>query len=85
MSTAQIRLYYREGCHLCEELAGVLYRGWPSRLDHVEWVDVDCSPELIQGYGSRVPVLEVDGEEVCQFQPDMERLISIFGEPANPV
>lgn len=63
----------------------MLYHGWPQLLDDLEWVDVDRSPELAERYGARIPVLVLDGSELCQFQPDRERLREVFGEPANPV
>jgi hypothetical protein len=80
-----LRLYYREGCHLCEELAALLYRGWPQLCDDLEWIDVDRSPELVRRYGLRVPVLVADGAEVCDLKPDPDRLQAVFGAPANPV
>jgi hypothetical protein len=81
----RLQLYYREGCHLCEELVALLYRGWPHLLDNTEWIDVDRSAELVRRYGGRVPVLLADGREVCDLQPDAARLRAVFGEPANPV
>ena len=85
MSGPTVQLYYRDGCHLCEEMAAVLYRGWPQMLDDVAWIDVDRDPALAERYGLRIPVLVVDGTEICHYQPDVERLIAVFGEPANPV
>lgn len=85
MTKADLRLYYREGCHLCEELAALLYRGWPQLLDNLQWIDVDRSPELSARYGLRIPVLEVDGEEVCALQADLHRLQDVFGAPRIPV
>jgi len=70
VSQPDLRLYYREGCHLCEELAALLYRGWP---------------QLVARYGMRIPVLEAGGQEVCALQPDVERLQLVFGAPRNPV
>lgn len=85
MSQAGLRLYYREGCHLCEELAALLYRGWPQLLDDLQWIDVDRSPDLVARYGMRIPVLEADGQEICALQPDAGRLQLVFGAPRNPV
>lgn len=85
MSDPTIQLYYREGCHLCEEMAALLYRGWSHLLGEVEWVDVDRDPVLTEQYGQRIPVLVVNGKEICQYQADPKRLSAVFGEPANPV
>ena len=84
MSPAPV-FYHRNGCHLCEELAALLYRGWPQLLDDLQWIDVDRSPQLVARYGQRIPVLEVDGEEVCALQPDAAQLQLVFGAPRNPV
>jgi hypothetical protein len=84
-ASSGLQLYYREGCHLCEELAAFLYRGWPQLLDRLEWIDVDRAPALAERYGLRVPVLLADGREVCELRPDLQRLRAVFGEPVNPV
>lgn len=85
MTPADLRLYYREGCHLCEEMAALLYRGWPDLLDDLQWIDVDRTPDLVERYGLRVPVLVADGREICELQPDPGKLQAVFGTPRNPV
>jgi hypothetical protein len=77
--------YYRDGCHLCEELAAVLFRGWPDQARSMEWRDVDQRPEWREAYGEQVPVLIQDGETICALQPDLGRIAQYFGEMANPV
>ena len=77
--------YYRDGCHLCEELAAVLFRGWPRIAAEMEWRDVDQRPEWQEAYGEKVPVLTLDGELVCILRPDTARITQYFGEMANPV
>jgi glutaredoxin len=47
------KLYSREGCHLCEEMAAQL-RGLGIAFDEV---DVDSDPHLRLRYGRDVPVL----------------------------
>jgi hypothetical protein len=78
-------LYYRNGCHLCEELAAVLFRGWPAQAEAMVWRDVDSDPAWRAAYGTRVPVLMLGDEQVCELQPDMLRIRQYFGEMANPV
>jgi hypothetical protein len=85
VSGPRIQFYYREGCHLCEEMAATLYRGWSQVLDDVSWIDIDRDPTLVERYGQRVPVLMVDGKVICEFQADPERLSAVFGAPSNPV
>lgn len=77
--------YYRNGCHLCEELAAVLFRAWPSVTAAIEWRDVDTSPDWRHRYGTKVPVLIHDDELVCELEADFRRLGECFGEPENPL
>ncbi|WP_417349864.1 glutaredoxin family protein [Ferrimonas sp.] len=54
-------LYHTDGCHLCEQAAGLLAElGQPfSRADIVD------SPELVERYGVRIPVVQrSDGAEL---------------------
>ena len=77
--------YYRNGCHLCEELAAILFRGWPQQAELMEWRDVDARPEWCEAYGQRVPVLMLGEEEVCALMPDLGRIAECFGANVNPV
>ncbi|MCB1925610.1 MAG: glutaredoxin family protein [Gammaproteobacteria bacterium] len=75
--------YYRNGCHLCEELAAVLFRGWPEQAERIDWRDVDTDSAWREEYGLRVPVLLADDELVCELRPDLQRLSRYFGDPVN--
>ncbi|MET0534364.1 MAG: glutaredoxin family protein [Steroidobacter sp.] len=65
----------RAECSLCEqlltELAEILS---PADAARVRVVDVDQDPELARKYGHRVPVLLADGEFVCDYRLDRERV-----------
>jgi glutaredoxin len=67
-------VYTRAECGLCErmqhELAELL---GPAAAD-VQVVDVDQDPELQRRYGNRVPVLMADGEFVCAYRLDRDRV-----------
>lgn len=77
--------YYRDGCHLCEELAAVLFRGWPEQAAAMEWRDVDRRSEWRSAYGAQVPVLVLENEIICALQPDLALIERYFGEMVNPV
>ncbi|MCB1774263.1 MAG: glutaredoxin family protein [Gammaproteobacteria bacterium] len=77
--------YYRDGCHLCEELAGLLFRHWPAQAEHMEWRDVDQRPEWREAYGHRIPVLLADDALVSELVPDPERIAQYFEASNNPV
>lgn len=54
-------LYHTEGCHLCEQAAMLL-----AQLGRrFTWVDIVESPELVEHYGVRIPVIRrSDGAEL---------------------
>jgi glutaredoxin len=62
----KVELVTREGCHLCEEAAGLLRRGGVE----VALRDVDADPELFRLYDFRVPVVLQDGKVVAEGQID---------------
>ncbi len=71
-------IYYREGCHLCDDLLWeleVLFKRHDKRLDY-EWRDVDSQPAWQQQYGIEVPVLLDDkGQKLCFGHLDPEKLL----------
>ena len=68
-------LYGKPGCHLCDEAREVIER---VRADHpfdLREVDVSLDPELYREYGERIPVLELDGEELFEFHVEEAALV----------
>jgi hypothetical protein len=68
-------VYSRTDCSLCErmldELAELL---GPAGAAAVHVVDIDGNAELERKYGTRIPVLLADGEFVCAYRLDAERV-----------
>ena len=62
-------VYSREGCHLCEQLIEELLPLIRGKLD-VNVQDIDSRPEWQAEYGMRIPVVEWNGEFVCQYTLD---------------
>ena len=73
-----LRVYSRQGCHLCEELIEELLPLVRGRLE-VEVCDIDTREEWRRRYDTRVPVIEYDGELICQYHLDREALAGILG------
>ena len=71
--------YYRDGCHLCEEMAARIHAGWPQLMDGMVWVDVDSNPEIRQKYGLKVPVLTRNDQVICEYQVDQAAMTVYFG------
>jgi Glutaredoxin-like domain (DUF836) len=71
----QWTVYSRADCSLCErlieELAELL---GPQAAAAVQVVDIDGQPELEHRYGTRIPVLTADGEFVCAYRLDADRV-----------
>ncbi len=76
-----IRVYSRRGCHLCDVLLEELL---PLVQDayRVEVRDVDTSPELRDRYGDCVPVVELDGREICRYRLDARAVRALMATPA---
>lgn len=58
-------IFSRPDCHLCavvEKMARQLPPEWNLT---VERIDVDTEPELQARYGNRIPVVLLDGHELC--------------------
>ena len=63
----KITLYGKPGCHLCDTARAVVERVRAEREFELEEVDVSVDPVLHGRYGERIPVLELDGEELFEF------------------
>ena len=65
-----LTVYSKPDCHLCEDAIAVL-EGMRSQLDF-ELVELDITADdaLHRAYFERIPVLELDGEELCEFFVD---------------
>lgn len=73
MTLPVVTLYTRAGCHLCEAAEAVIAELAPGRAD-VRIVDIDGDPQLRDRYTVRVPVVEVDGVEVAEYEVDPRAL-----------
>jgi glutaredoxin len=63
----RITLYGKPGCHLCETARAVVERVRAEHGFELDEVDVSVDPVLHARYGERIPVLELDGEELFEF------------------
>jgi hypothetical protein len=71
----QWTVYHRSGCSLCEEMLRDLAELLdPAEAARVEVVDISTDPGLEGKYGARIPVLLADGDFVCNYRLDLERV-----------
>jgi glutaredoxin len=65
-----LTLYGKAGCHLCEEARRVVESVRSERSFDLREVDVSVDPELHRRFGERIPVVEIEGEELFEFHVD---------------
>lgn len=70
----------RQGCHLCDDMEELL--GHHPLHDHFEVarIVIDNVPELESQYGTKVPVLLEQSEEICHYFLDEKRLREHLGQ-----
>ncbi|MEA2407442.1 MAG: hypothetical protein QOE69_1561 [Thermoleophilaceae bacterium] len=78
-----VTLYGKPGCHLCDDARAAVARVRSEHPFELREVDVTLDPELHREYGERIPVLELDGEELFEFHVEervlVERLDRVDG------
>ena len=74
----KLDVYSRQGCHLCEVMIEELLPLVRGKFE-VEVRDIDSREDWRQAYDTRVPVLEYDGELICQYHLDRQALKRILG------
>ena len=72
-----VTLYTRAGCHLCEEAEATIRATAGADVD-VVLVDIDADPALYERYTVRVPVVEVDGVEIAEYEVDAAQLAAFL-------
>jgi glutaredoxin len=63
-------LYGKAGCHLCEEAREAIETVRAERGFELREVDVSLDPVLERDYGERIPVVELEGEELFEYHVD---------------
>lgn len=64
--SVKFTLYTRTGCHLCEDMELAL-PGLATELNFItETITIDNNAELERVYGSKVPVLTLGDEIICE-------------------
>jgi len=70
-----VTMYSRPQCHLCDEARDGLERLRAGGLDFtLREIDIDSDDALLRAYLERIPVIEVDGAEVCELGLDGDAL-----------
>jgi glutaredoxin len=77
MPPPRVTLYSRPGCHLCDEVRDAIRarRGELPEFE-LEEVNIEGNAELHARYLERIPVIEVEGQFVCELHLDLALLRS---------
>jgi glutaredoxin len=72
---AQVTLYTRAGCCLCDEAKEVIAAARRrADFDYAE-IDIDGDAELVRLYNVEVPVVTINGRKAFKYKVDMNELL----------
>jgi len=69
-----ITVYTAPGCHLCEEATVMLRKLRAEFFFELAERDITCQESLHRLYFERIPVVTLDGEEVCEYVVEEQHL-----------
>lgn len=82
MTGPQLIVYSRPGCHLCEVLIEGLMPLVRGRAT-LEVRNIDEDPALTAEYGIRIPVVEMNGQELCRHVLDRDAVLDALSRAAQ--
>lgn len=82
----KLRLYSREGCHLCDEMLNELMSMDIASQLHVQIVDIDSDPVTQRQFALRIPVLTAadNNEIICEQTLDHHAIVDYLITQAGP-
>ncbi len=69
-----LTILVRSYCHLCDDMLAALTVAFPEQRRGLEIIDIDHHTEFEAQFGELVPVLLLDGIEVCHYHFDQAAL-----------
>ena len=77
---AQVTVYSKPGCHLCEEAVRLLQRVQKQHPFTLEEVNIQDDPALLAEYGEQIPVVTLNGKFLFEYAMDEARLRQLLKE-----
>ncbi len=71
-AVAPLTLYFREGCHLCDDMQALITELLEPHSYTIKRVDIDTDPQLQHRYNEHVPVLLLGDRELCRHFLDLK-------------
>lgn len=75
-----LTLYGAPGCCLCDDAKIVLDRVRQAVPFELETVDISGDPVLKERYGTQIPVLCIDGEQVFRYRIHEKKLMQLLSK-----
>jgi len=72
----EFTVYSREACHLCEDLLQQLSSLQQVHGFRIREINVDSQPQLIEQYGSQVPVVLYGDQQICHYFLDQAAVLA---------
>jgi glutaredoxin len=69
-----LTLYTKPDCHLCEQAREIIDAVRQELPVELEVLDITSDESLHRAYFERIPVLALDGEELCEYFVDRDVL-----------
>ena len=73
--TAEVVLYTRAGCHLCDEAKQILRELQKNTRFEFSEVDIDHDPVLRERFNDEVPVIFVHGKKAFKYRIDARQFL----------
>lgn len=76
-------IYTRPNCHLCEQMVADLsgYLAARNQQAQLELIDIEADLALVAAHGTRIPVLQINGQEICYGRLDHAALNEMVTVP----
>ena len=78
----RLTIYSKPGCHLCDVMKDLVRRVIRDRSPELtlEEVDITTDADLLNRYGTEIPVLMIDGRKVAKYrvaEADLRRMLEL--------
>ncbi len=77
----QVTVYSKPDCHLCDVAKKRVDRVRERLFFDLDIIDITESEDLMDQYGERIPVVEVDGEEISVYRVNEKALARKLSTP----
>ncbi len=80
---AQLVLYTKPGCHLCDEMKREMQRAGCAELYALAEVNIETDSDLLKQYRYEIPVLLIDGVEAFRHRLRAEDFKARLTDPVS--